>query len=140
MDQKTFDWGIIFGNIAILFFFTIVLGWAVEASWREDTRYAWTMFAHQVDYDLDYFWIYEDGSKQKYKSGEELKGKAAARVSSGKHRTNYSIGAVKAWVDGYCEYMSDLSRMPPNAQYFQVEVKYLTNGRDPASLTRQCPN
>lgn len=92
-------------NIPIILLIGILVPLGIRSIVTGDNRYGWGTFSTQVNFELSYYWVMEDGSATPYKSGNELRGEARKKLKSGYNNTRYSLGAVRSWLEGYARYM-----------------------------------
>ena len=117
------------GNLVIIVWVVGLCALGVRALIAEDARYGFGMFAHKVRYEVEYFWVYDDGREEPYVPGRELKGRTQVRLTPGKSLTShYATGAMKSWVGGYVEYMYS-HHAPPASRAFKAVVVHQIVGR-----------
>ena len=89
------------------------------------------MFASQVDYRVRYFWIDEAGLAHHFAVPKKLFNARNSIVLYPRidHRNLYSIGAVRAWVKGFCQYIQPYA--PPEARAVKAVLSYQLNRSGP---------
>jgi hypothetical protein len=105
---------------------------------RHDSRFCWQMFAHVVQYRVQYYWVRQDGRARSYypKSGE-LRGHAYGLLAPRKrlvhhgtvrhvvykHLVGYDVGFVRSLVDQYCRFKAT-GRQHSSYRGFRAIVSY----------------
>ena len=105
----------------------LVAGLGIRSFVLQDSRFGWGMFMHQVNYNVTYTWMYEDGREDRYVPGSELRGRTWYKLRPGQwHSTWYATGAMRSWLSGYASYMFQ-NHSPPGATAFRADVIYRHN-------------
>lgn len=93
----------------------------------QDSRFGWGMFMHQVNYNVTYTWMYEDGREERHISGSELRGRSWYKLRPGIwNSTWYATGAMRSWISGYAQHMFR-NYAPEEAIAFRADVVYRHN-------------
>lgn len=108
-------------------FLVFLAGMGIRSIVLQDSRFGWGMFMHQVNYNVTYTWVYEDGFLHPHVPGSELRGRTWHKLSPGTwHSTWYATGAMRAWISGYVKYMFH-NHAPPGAIALRADVVYRHN-------------
>jgi len=113
-------------NLPVFFMIVLFVSLGIRSIVTDDNRYGWGTFSKQVVYEVDYFWVLDNGKRIRYFPGDELlKGSVEKLNSHG--NTRYSIGAVKSWVNNYISYVYLNKKPGPEVTSFIAEVEYVIN-------------
>jgi len=115
-------------NIPIFLLIGILVPLGVRSVVTDDNRYGWGTFSKQVAFNINYYWVNENGKKQRYTPGKELSGKVRKKLKK-RGSTRYSDGALKSWVRNYTEFMYLNKKKDKSMSSFRAEVTYRVNSR-----------
>lgn len=90
-------------NIPAVLLIAGSLALGIRSMIKDDNRYGWGTFSKQVNFNVEYYWILDNDQTIKHFFGGELRGEAFKKLYY--NNTRYSIGAVKAWVHDYLEFL-----------------------------------
>ncbi|MEM7480684.1 MAG: hypothetical protein AAF481_05890 [Acidobacteriota bacterium] len=101
----------------------ILVPLGVRSLVTDDSRYGWGTFGRQTIYTLTYLWEFEDGRREIYEPGDELRDDARKLLDSPRQRnTRYGPGAIPIWIRAYGRYMWE--RRPAEARAFHAVLRY----------------
>ena len=111
------------GHAAVILLLGTLLLLGIRSQITKDSRYGWGTFGRQTIYLMTYEWEFEDGRREVYKPGDELRDDAYKLMSSKRQRnTRYGPGAIPIWIRAYSKYMWE--RRPEGAVAFHTTMVY----------------
>jgi len=114
-------------NALIVLYVLALVGLGVRSYLTQDSRFGWGMFRNQIDFEIEYTWVKENGGREGHETGGELRGSEPRLIASGgTHRTRYGIGAVKSWTSSYLEYLW-LHERKEEAIRIEADIHYQIN-------------
>lgn len=117
----------------LIFWVFCLVGLGLRTLITGDSRWGWGMFKEQVNYQLDYFWVMENGDIQAYQTAKTLKGAAKKNLKDGSSRmSRYGLETVRLWIKAYVENPGKARSTIPNAIGFRAVFKYRINKQKPA--------
>jgi hypothetical protein len=98
---------------------------------REDARFGWGMFGSNIAYTIHYEWILEDGSRQPYQPGDELRSTARRLTQRDRepwrpHNMFYGPGTLRSLIGAYQRYLFE-NRRPPMATAIEARLRTSVN-------------
>ena len=111
----------------VVVYILLLFGLGVRSLVEDDTRFGWGMFSYELQYSISYSWIDAYGNEVSYSPGDELRARTKRKLSSGRHRTRYGLGAVRTWANGYASYMFD-NKNDGAYSAFKVTLLHRKNG------------
>ncbi len=110
-------------NLPIILMVGILVPLGVRSQLTHDSRYGWGTFGRQTIYQMKYQWEFEDGRREIYWPGDELRQEARKHVGSSRQlNTRYGLGAILVWIQGYGRYMWE--HRPEGVRAFHVVLRY----------------
>jgi len=116
-------------NIPIILLIGILVPLGVRSFITDDNRYGWGTFSKQVVFNINYYWIMENGDKIRYRPGKELSGRVRNKIKRN-GTTRYSSGALISWVNNYTRYVYLQRSRGTEAKPFNAETLYKINSNN----------
>lgn len=120
----------VLGNVIAVSFVFLILVLGVRSILASDARFGWRTFSGHVQFQVDYYWHFKDGTRIRYVPGEELKGNAATHLRVGSHQAGYDTGAMKIWVCTYAKWVYQ-NRAWDRVAAFEAHVTHRLNRMGP---------
>jgi len=116
-------------NIPIILLIGILVPLGVRSFITDDNRYGWGTFSKQVVFNINYYWIMENGDKIRYRPGKELSGRVRNKIKRN-GTTRYSSGALISWVNNYTRYVYLQRSRGTEAESINAEILYKINSNN----------
>ena len=124
---------------AVIGFLGVFVTLGVRTLVAQDARLGWGMFTYQINYQLSYEWVLEDGTTRPQQA-IDLDGKVRSYIGDSRsRRTRYGRGALRSWLRCYCRHMHR-ERRPADAIAFRAVASYTVNHGEPQEMIVEYPS
>lgn len=132
-------------QLVVLSFILLLTGLGVRSLVLQDSRFGWGMFTHHTRFEIQYHWILEDGTRERYRTKNppdpklKLKGRATYLRDGKSRTTRQGIGALRSWLAAY---MKDVyASGPDDVVALETRLVYTINrGEEKTEILRYPPN